>query len=170
MSRITKINKKKKAKQYKCYYCKNYIPKDLLVEWEGKTGIKYRACQPCRQERLDRAKFFQYYCEALDIPKSDKKTVMTCDKWKKDGYSYSVILHALKSKENEVKKFYKTKGVPYIMGIIRNQLNLSYKILKDKKLAEKEQQLLEQKNNQKPSYYNYKYKAQQSKGDISEFL
>lgn len=174
--KIPKPPKEIKIKEYKCEKCKQLLPEDQLMTWDSEprteTGkVKtHHLCQSCWQLRQDRIDFFQYYCKVLDIPQTDKETVMCVEGWKKNGYSFKVILHALKSKENEVRKYYKSKSIPYIMGIIRNQLNLSFKILQDK---EKNEQIIQQKQ----EYIKHEeitevtdYKPQQSKYDISDLL
>lgn|GEM_PF-6463549 len=175
--KIPKELKIKPPKQLKCEKCKTLHLEEELLTWDseprkegGKISV-HHLCEGCWQLRQDRIDFFQYYCKVLDIPKTDKETVIQCESWKKNGYSFKVILHALKSKENEVKKWYQSKGVFYVNGIIRNQLNLSLKILQDK---EKNDEVVQQKQemikHENIIEQEYEYIPQKSKHDISDLL
>lgn len=117
------------SRVYKCFYCKNFINEKDLIEFEhGKTKktIK-RAHKNCREKTEQRNKFFKYFFEELlEIPQvSDKKTYIDISDLGKQ-FSWKVMFHAVKTKEKMLLDNF-SKGWPYIIGIIKNQLPFSKK-------------------------------------------
>ena len=160
-------------KQFKCTYCKQLFPEDQLVEWysepkkETSEPKKVRACIPCRQEKLDRKEFIKTLEEWLGIPLLSAESVKRINYWVGQGHEYKTMLHALKTKKNDIIKN-KNKPEPYVLAIINNQLNLSMKILKDKENQEKNKVDINIE-----TYGNTEeviYKPKQSNNDISDFL
>ena len=169
----TKTPKIQEPKQFKCTYCKQLFLEDQLVEWfsepkkETSEPKKVRACVPCRQEKLDRKEFIKTLEEWLGIPLLSAEAVKQINYWVGQGYEYKVMLHALKTKKNDIIKN-KNKPEVYVLAIIRNQLNLSMKILKDKGNQEKNKVDVNIE-----TYGNTEeviYKPKQSNNDISDFL
>jgi len=155
-------------KNHKCYFCKIEDNENNLtkVEVGDKTKLFKYAHQKCYQNYLDRKEFFSYLHEALDIPKLDKRTVMTINSINKD-YSYEIMLHALKVKEKVMLEKFE-KGFPYILAILKNQLPFSYKEIKKQKEYKKRTNV--DINNNIPLEKNIEYTKKETHEDMSGFL
>jgi hypothetical protein len=158
-------------KNRKCHFCKIEDQETNLIRVEvgDKTKLKKYAHQECYKKYLDRKEFFSYLHEALDIPKLDRWTVMNINSIGQN-YSYEVMLHALKVKQNVMLEKFE-KGFPYILAILKNQLLFSYKEIK-KQQKEKELQQHNINNNSFPyeELPETKYKQKEGRLDISNLL
>lgn len=126
------------AKQYKCYFCKELINEKELYEYIDEKGNKKRSHNECYRNYIDRKEFYSYLYKILDIPSIDARTVFMIDNNRKNGYNYSVMLHALKIKQDAIVSNF-SKGWGYTLAILKNQLPFSYRELeKERKLKEKQ--------------------------------
>jgi hypothetical protein len=125
------------VKEHRCYLCKLIDKEENLIKGEvGREKIQSKWVHPdCYNNYLDRKKFYIYLLEVLDIPATNKTTVLTVDALAKQ-YSWKILIHALKNKEEIiVKKFNELdNGLPYIIAIIRNQLPMSYRDIQREKM------------------------------------
>jgi hypothetical protein len=133
--------KESKPKVYTCHYCKLPI-EDNLVEFEmgQKTITTKRAHAKCRTNKLKRDQFYDQMFKMLDVTsKQVSERVFTAIEGYNKQYGWDTLLHALEAKRNAVIDNF-DKGWFYFLGIIKNQLPFSHKIVKDKLRLQKEKE------------------------------
>jgi hypothetical protein len=158
-------------KKPKCYYCKNIIENEYI---QFEVGIKIKqkkyAHQNCRENSLQRKKFFETLYEILDIPSCDKRTIIYIESIHKKGFSWLCMLHALNIKGNVMNINFE-KGWGYVLAILQQQLPFSYKeIQKLKKEKELQQYNIDNNSFTHEELPETEYKRKEGRLDISNLL
>lgn len=171
---MVKEKKEKKEKIYKCKYCKQYIDNpDELEEWfSGKDNKTInRAHKKCRKPVLQRKEFYDTLWEMLDAPKVEGNSIFTkFESMIHNGYSWPVLLHAIKEKEKAIKEHFHSKGWGYTLGIIQNQLPFSHKEIKKQNEIKRLQNLQIENIAYEQNDFDVEYQNNKSTGDISDLF
>jgi hypothetical protein len=120
---------------------------DFFDKWEkkyqleiAKTDVNASNNEP--DDNDDRSTFFQYM-NHVGYDDIDEVLIHKFSKFViKENTTYEVLLHAYKIKADVIKKYYKVKGLDYVLAIIKNQIPESTKAIKKRhEQAEKEKNL-----------------------------
>lgn len=161
------------SKIYKCIYCKEPIEdeNELVIFEQGiKKKVKKKAHVKCRNEVLFKKEFFDTLFSFLEIrPIEDKNFYIVINNIR-NKYTWEIMLHSLKVKENDIRKNIHMP-IPYINKIISSQLPFSERDIYKQKSINKIQKELQ--NLSKPiidTSQQIKYKQQENRFDISDLL
>jgi len=125
----------RKPREHKCAYCKEFIKdgEDFIKFDTGITVIIPKfAHVKCRNNILDKDKFYKLLYEVLGVPTiEDRKIFQRFDKAFKEGFSWKVMIRALQLKEVEVKKGSINVNITYACAIIRNSLADAHILVKE---------------------------------------
>jgi len=118
-----------KIKTKKCHFCKIEDSEDNLIRAEvgDKIKLKKYAHEKCYQNYLFRKSFFELLHEKINFPKLEKDEIIIINTMGK-CYGFKIMHHALTSKEQAIIDNM-NKGFPYFLGILKNQIRFSEKII-----------------------------------------
>jgi hypothetical protein len=144
--------KPKEPKVYICHYCSEPIENNLVeFEMGKKTVIKKRAHEKCRTNKLKRDEYYQYILKILDLSSNQvPEWFWTGSEGHNKMYGWDTMIHAAKTKKNVIIDNF-DKGWSYMLGIIKNQLPISQKAVKQQLLIQQQKEKIrlqkEQVNN-----------------------